>query len=241
MKFGKHPARRLLKTLPLSNYANMGALAVPAVHAWERAIDYGMLGNDEVGDCAIAGFKHLEMNWQAVANAGTPYVVTTEQTLADYSAITGYNSADPTTDQGTDLITALNWYKTKGAIAGWASVDLQNVDLVKAACYVFGGLYIGFNVPQSMADEINNGIDPTWKYLPKDKASGEGHCVSPLGYGRSGFALCSWGKIYRPPWDFWMAWVDEAFALVSPLWLKQSGVSPTGLDINGLLADLEHA
>ena len=104
MKFGKKAQRkRIRKALALSNYMNMSAMAYPAVKAWERPIAYGMLGNDAVGDCTIAGHYHLRMNMQAVANAGTPLVVTTEQALADYSAATGYNPADPSTDQGANM------------------------------------------------------------------------------------------------------------------------------------------
>ena len=233
MKFGKKPAKRLRKCCPLSSYLNMSQVAFPPVMAWERPIDYGMLGNDSVGDCTIAGHYHLRMNWHAVANAGTPLVVTTQQALDDYSAITGYNPADPSTDQGANMPDVLAYYKDK-----YATLDIQNVDQIKAAMYLFGGAFIGFNVPQSMADQLNNGYDPDWAYSASDKPSGEGHCVTPLGYGRDGLAVCSWGKIYRTSWDFWLAWVDEAYALASSEWIKALGVSPSGLDLNGLLADL---
>jgi hypothetical protein len=233
MKFGKKPAKRLRKCCPLSSYLHMNQAQYPAVKAWERPIEYLMLGNDSVGDCTVAGHYHLRMNWNAVAHAGTPLVPTTQQALADYSAITGYNPDDPNTDQGANMPDVLAFYKDK-----YATIDVQNIEQAKAALFLFGGLYIGFNVPQSMADQLNSGQDPDWSYSPNDKPSGEGHCVVPLGYGRDGLALCSWGKIYRTSWDFWLAWVDEAYCIVSQEWIKQSGTSPSGLDLNGLLADL---
>ena len=238
MKFGKKAAKRMRKALPLSNYLHMGQVAFPPVHAWERPIAYGMLGNDSVGDCTIAGIYHLRMNWQAVANAGTPYTPTTDVVLADYSSITGYNPSDPSTDQGANCGDVLNWYKANSTIAGFATLDVQNIDQVKAAIYLFGGVYIGFNVPESMVNQLNSGQDPDWSYSPTDAPSGEGHCVAPFGYGRSGLAPCSWGKIYHTSWDFWLAWVDEAYAVVSKEWIKQAGTSPSGLDLNGLIADL---
>ena len=238
MKFGKLPAKRSRKSLCLSSYLQMNKVLFPQKIAWERPIDYGLLGNDSVGDCTIAGFYHLRMNMQAVANAGTPLVVTTEQALADYSAITGYNPSDPSTDQGANCMDVLNWYRAKGVIPGYVVLDQNNIEQIKAACFTFGGAYIGFNVPQSMADQLNIGQDPDWSYSPSDKASGEGHCVTPVGYGRDGLAVLSWGKIYRTSWDFWNAWVDEAYSIVSKDWIKASGVSPTGLDLNGLLADM---
>lgn len=237
LKFGKKPAKRSRKTLFLANYLHTSAIAYPAVKAWERPIDYGMLGNDSVGDCTIAGFYHLRMNMQAVANAGTPLVVTTAEALADYSAITGYNGT-PATDNGANCIDVLNWYRQKSTIAGYVALDQGNIEQVKIGTYLFGGAYIGFNVPLSMVNQLNSGQDPDWSYSPDDTASGEGHCVTPVGYGRDGLAVISWGKVYRTSWDFWNAWVDEAFCIVSKDWIKRSGVSPTGLDLNGLLADM---
>jgi hypothetical protein len=237
MKFGKKPARRTLKTLALSNYMKASAVAFPPAMAWERPIDYGMLANDSVGDCTIAGMYHQRMNWAAVASAGSPLIVTDQEALSDYSAITGYVPGDQSTDNGAELAQVISWYKEKQVLDGSATIDLGNIDQVKAAMYNFGGLYVGIIVPQSMVDQLNSGQDPTWAFVANDKASGEGHCIYLCGYGRSGFALVSWGKIYRASWDFFSAWVDEADALVSKAWIKASGVSPSGLDLNGLLQD----
>jgi hypothetical protein len=234
-KFGKKPAKRLRKSLCLSNYLSMSAVSYPAVRAYERPIAYGMLANDTLGCCVIAGHYHLRMNWHAVATAGSPLVVTDQEVISDYSAITGYDPSSPSTDQGTDMPTALAWYKDD-----YCTLDIQNVEQVKAGMFLFGGAIIGFNVPQSMVDQLNAGVDPDWSYSPNDKPSGEGHCVVPLGYGRDGVALISWGKIYHTSWDFFLAWTDEAYCIVSPEWIKASGVSPSGLDLNGLLADASH-
>jgi hypothetical protein len=230
---GKKAPKRLRKALPLSNYLHMSAVQFPAVMAWERPISLGMLGNDMVGDCTIAGRYHLRMIQRSVAQAGNPLVVTDQQALSDYSAITGYVQGNPSTDNGAAMTDVLTWYKDH-----YVTIDTQNIDMVKAACFLFGGLYIGFAVPQSLADQLNNGQTPTFDMVPGDKPSGEGHCIDPCGYGRDGFAFASWGTYYRASWDFWTEWVDEAYALVEPDWIKASGVSPSGLDLNGLIADL---
>jgi hypothetical protein len=232
MKFGKKPAKRLRKSLALSNYLNMSAVSYPPVHAWERPIDYGMLGNDKAGDCAYAGHFHMRMNWRAVADAGNPLIVTTEQVLADYAAGTGYDPVSGANDNGAVLTDVLKQYNDK-----YVTLDVQNVEQIKAAIFIFGAVYLGFGVPQSMVDQLGHGIDPTWEFLPNDKPSGEGHCVVVFGYGRAGVPPCSWGKIYHTPWEFWLQNVDEAYAVISPEWIKHSGVSPSGLDLTGLLAD----
>jgi hypothetical protein len=243
MKFGKLAPKRSLKTLALSNYMKASAVAFPPAHAWERNIPYGMLLNDSLGDCVIAGCSHLEMAWQSVAHAGdTPFVPTDDQVTADYSAVGGYVKGDSSTDQGCNMLDAMHYGLRTGFVGrppwqSFATLDVQNVDQVKAAVYIFCGVPIGFSVPQSMVDEMNAGIEPTFKFVPNDKPSGEGHCVLIVGYGRSGIALISWGKVYRPSWDFFLQNTDEAYCVSSKDWLKASGISPTGVDIDGLVQD----
>src|SRR5690242_20855879 len=53
----------------------------PTVHAWERPISYGMMRNDQIGDCAIAAPAHMELNWGAVSHAGSPVSISDEQVV----------------------------------------------------------------------------------------------------------------------------------------------------------------
>ena len=237
MKFGKLPAVRSLKMASMSNHMNMRLVKSRPVRAWERDIVLGMLGNDRIGLCTVAAMYHLRMTQRSVARAGSPLIVTDAEAISDYSAITGYDGTEAT-DNGAVCLDVINWYKAKGIILGAASVDVQNIEMVKAVIDIFGGIYTGFTVPQSMVDELNQGIDPTFKFLSNDKPTNEGHCVNWEGYGSIGSALDSWGKVYRTVWEFWQQWVTEAYAIVTPDWIKASGVSPSGLDLNGLIEDL---
>jgi hypothetical protein len=238
-KFGKLKPKRSLEHPALSNYMKASAVPFPQVHAWERPIDYGMLGNDTVGDCTVAAAYHMIANWEEVVD-GDAYLFTTQQALATYSEITGYNPIDPSTDQGANESDILDYWTNTGidghAIIGRATLDVQNIDHVKAAIYTFGGIYIGFQVPQSIADSPDF---KHWRLLPTDSLSGSGHAVCNLGYGRAGTTCVSWGALYTMTWDFWQAYVDEAYALVSRDWLDSRGQSPAGLDLQGLLADLQ--
>jgi hypothetical protein len=241
LRFGKLAPKRSMKSVALSNFMTPVKVPFPQVHAWERPIDYGMLGNDTVGDCTIAGALHKIMNDRAVANAGLPSTFTTDQALSAYSAVTGYKEDDPSTDNGAALYDVLNYWQDAGffghKLAGRVTVDVQNIDMVKAAIFLFGGLYIGFVVPESVAN------DPLgtkhWRIVPGDKPTQEGHCVTQLGYGRAGLTNVSWGTLYTMTWDFWLQYADEAYALVTPDFIKQSGKSPTGFDLQGMLAELK--
>ena len=237
MKLGKLPARRSLKTLSLSNYMATSRVTFPPVCAWERPIAYGMLANDTVGDCTIAGAAHMVMNWQAVANAGTLLTFTDDQVLKDYSALSAYDPTNGANDNGCVELDVLNYWRDNGIcghkIDGYVAIDFQNIDMVKAACYLFGGVYMGFHVPDYIMDGRK-----TWEARTSPNYVGD-HAVPIFGYGRAGCAPCSWGDIYHMNWDFWMQNVDEAYAVVAPEFIKACGISPTGLDLNGLLNDLQ--
>ena len=241
VKLGKKAPKRLLKALPLSNYMKASAVPYPPVCSWQRDVQWGMLGNDAVGDCTIADAFHIIMAQRSVTHAGSPITFTTEQALALYSAITGYNPADPNTDQGAVETDVLNYWKDTGMlghkIAGYATVDVNNIDMVKAATYLFGGLYIGIQVPSYIMDVPAGG---SWSQQLGQSAQIEGgHAIPVIGYGRDGARIVSWGTTYTFNWQFWADFCDEAYAVVSSDWIKQSGVSPTGLDLGGLLGDLK--
>lgn len=203
-------------------------------------MDFGMLGNDTVGDCTIAAALHMQMVWAGVAHNAAVPPFTTDQAISLYSAITGYDPSNPNTDQGAVETDVLNYWQATGMVgnqvAGYVSVDITNQDMVKAATYLFGGLYIGIQVP---AYVMNVGAGGSWSYNGGDTTIEGGHAIPICGYGRQGYRIVSWGTTYTFDPTFFAENCEEAYAVVTPLWVKQSGVSPTGLDLNTLLSDLQ--
>jgi hypothetical protein len=202
---------------------------------------FGMLGNDTVGDCVIAYMLHQIMIWNSVAHAGSPVSFTTEQALATYSAITGYNPNDPSSDQGTDPDTALDWWKKNTLfghkINGYVNLDLSNIDQLKFAIYTFGGIGFSFSVPAYIMS-IPGG--QSWSQRPgADTSIQGGHQVGIMDYGRNGFRENCWDTTNTFDPDFIGSFGMAAQAVVSEDWIKQSGTSPSGLDLNDLLADLQ--
>src|SRR6185369_13523516 len=106
LKFGKKPAtytpRSMGTALVLARHLDPLGSPPPAsnnyVEAVEKATggDWGMMGNDLVGDCVIADDAHYHM--LRTANTGTIEIPTTQQVLDQYSAVTGYNPNNPATD-----------------------------------------------------------------------------------------------------------------------------------------------
>lgn len=247
MRLGKLPPQRPTGMPALGDFLDR-ATAWPTVppEGWEYAIpasSLSVLGNDEWGDCAEAGALGLA---QAQSyNAGRPLIPTTDDALALYSSLTGFNAAagpsgDNPTDQGTvltDLLTA--WQRTgieiggvTHKIAGWASVDISSAIQLRYAAYTFGGLYIGLRLPSACQTAMN------WNFGPGQDIDG-GHCVVILGEGADGVHVRSWGEMIPATWEFLSAYMDEAHVVVSEDWIiAAKEKSPTGLDLDGLVAAL---
>lgn len=235
---------RSFKLVPFSNFSKPSEIEYPEAFAWERSIAWQMLGNDTVGDCVIAKTLHQIMAWETVAHAGDPATsFTTEQAINLYSAVTGYNPADPNSDQGTDPMVMLQYWQNTGVyghkIEGGVSLDISNLAALKAAIYVFGGVEFDINVP---AYVMNVPAGGSWSNTGGDQTILGGHSILACGYGRAGCRIVSWGTTYTADWDFWSQFLIGSTAAVSTDWLKASGRTPgAGLDLQGLLAALPKA
>src|ERR1035441_3205045 len=116
MKLGKKAPRRLMSTPAFGDFLGKAA-SWPKVapRGWEYAVppaQLDVLGNDQYGDCAEAGAMHLIQ--VETANTGNPLHATLQQTLDLYSAVTGFDPNDPSTDQGTVLLSLLQYWKSTG-------------------------------------------------------------------------------------------------------------------------------
>jgi hypothetical protein len=196
-----------------------------------------MLANDLLGDCTCADVLHHRMLQASVAHAATPLTFTDQEAITLYEQF-GYVAGNPSTDNGANMLDVQNYMKANAGIAGFVTLDVGNIEQVKAALYLFGGIDIGFQVPGYIMQvpaggswsQPASGADPTIE---------GGHAVLGCGYGRSGIRVVSWGTTYTFDFSFWANYVDEAYCWVSTDWIKASGVSPTGVDLAGLLSDLQ--
>lgn len=247
-KLGKLAPKRLLKMPALGDFLGHATTwpAVPA-QGWEAAVnpaDWGMLGNDQYGDCACAGIMHLIQAQSA--SAGNPLHSTTEQTLALYSAVTGFNPKDPSTDQGTVLTDLLAYIQKHGLemfdangktvtveIAGSASLDISSIAQMRYASYIFGGSYLGIGCPNQCEDDLTN-----WNFGPGLPLAG-GHCIPRVGEGAAGGKIVSWDALIPYSNEFWTGYGDEGYIVVTKAWLNAQGKSPSGLDLDGLLAAMK--
>jgi hypothetical protein len=240
VKLGRKPAQHKAKNLQLRRYLTSRTLAAApsSVHYGQKVAKVGgtfpMYANDRLGDCTCAAAGHHIEVW--TANAQTLRVPS--ETDVERTYIPGTGNAD----DGRYLNDVLDYWRKTGIgsdrIEAYAEVDVKNLDEVKAALWIFGGLYLGVGLPVTAQQQR------TWSYVASAPASDRepyswgGHCVNATGYTRtSGMYLVTWGTLIRMTWGFFKRYVDEAFAIVTKDWIETSGVSPTGLRLDELLAD----
>jgi hypothetical protein len=181
----------------------------------------------------------------ARASAGKPIPAFTTQNALDlYSAITGYNPADPNTDQGTAWTDALAYWQATGVpipgesepdkILGWAAFDYTNPVALNQAIDLFGASLNGHQVTQSMENQFNASLP--WN-APFNGAVLGGHGTPYLGFGRLGRTLITWAARQQTDLSF-PSIMDEAYVVVTPSWLSSAQETPLGIDVDSLTADL---
>ena len=237
-KLGRLPVRHDPRTLKLKEYLTT-LPPLPAAVDWGSNVkNWQMLGNDSVGDCTCAGAGHAIETW--TANASQEFGPTTNQILEAYSAITGYNANDPSTDQGANMIDVLNYWRKVGIaghqITAYTSVNWAKQTEIMASVYLFGGCYIGVNLPQSAEEAFSNG-EP-WTDTSDTNILG-GHCVLIVGYDSGGLWICTWGRLVYASWAWLNAYTEEAYAVYSrPDWVEATGNCPPGFNDQALESDL---
>jgi hypothetical protein len=193
--------------------------------------------NDQLGCCTIAGAAHAVQVW--TTNTGQEVTLPDTSILTAYEQWDGYDPSDPSTDQGGVELDVLNDWKRSGLsshqLLAYADASVSNTLELRQAINLFGGLYIGFNVPNFVMQNPEPGT--VWDVVADDGGIDGGHAVFVAGYDASTFTFISWGQVFKMTVAFWNKYVDEAHALLSPDWLNTKG-TPNGFNLQQLQQDL---
>lgn len=239
---GRLPAQHARRHLKFSAYLAPDLPAPPPSADWLSPVPadaWGVLGNDTVGDCTCAGVAHKRIGDVYLNQKGRVLAVTTQETLALYSAITGYNPADPSTDQGAVCQDVLDYWRRNGflgeKIIAFAKIDISNETELKQAINLFGQVYAGFYFPDSAMAQFNAG--QVWDVVPGATIEG-GHCVTLGAYDETGIECVTWGRVQKLTWAFFRRYFDEAWVIVSPDMIDPAtGKDVQGFDLYALGAD----
>jgi hypothetical protein len=242
-KLGRLPADPSRPRLNLDRYTSRALIsAVPATVDYLSQVTSGwpMYGNDTLGDCTAAAAGHLEEVWSNYGQ-GRTVTVTDNAVLEFYSACSGYVPGRPDTDQGAVMQDCLKVWRTPGVggheIAAFFAVNPTNHDLIRTALYLFGGLYVGVNLPVIAQDQFEQGVP--WDVVRNDGGLDGGHCIHLGAASTTGnYAVTTWGQVQQVTPAWWGRYVEEVWAPVSAEWVR-AGLSPEGLDVATLNADFQ--
>lgn len=151
---------------------------------------YGLDGNDRWGVCVPTGKDNLHRTVSRLLT-GAQVSMTQDQIFIDYrSQNPNFNPDTGTDDNGMVIQEYLEYLVHRGDILGFASVDLNDEDEVRAATYLFLGLLVGVNLDVAQQSQTDRGL---WDYVAGSRSWG-GHCVAQVGYAPAGDKAITWNQ-----------------------------------------------
>lgn len=243
-KLGKLPAIKNSVSFRLRDYLSLSKLPTAPKSAGHKNLvtEHNMFGNDTVGDCTCADVGHTTIYWNKEADKKVD--VTTENVLALYSDITGYNPDDPSTDQGADMATVAKYQQKTGfvdakgevhKIAAYLSITPGNFEELRQSIYLFGACSIGWELPESAQTQFTDG--KPWSVVKSSQIDG-GHDTVAVDYDGDYLYVITWGKVQRVEWTFVSKYMDEGIVKFSEEML-QDGESLEGFNAAQLQTDLK--
>lgn len=210
----------------------------PTVDHLSKVTGWGTLGNDRYGDCGPAMVEHDRMLVTAyLAGAPIPPDVNAVYDLYRRSG----NPNFPRDDNGVVLADMLSQV-AKGGIGGtkclaYAKVDVTNLDEVRAAIAIFGGLHLG--VDMQIAQQAQTNAGGPWDYQPSGVWGGHavlaGLYTSDSVVRHSDVSVVTWGMVLGTTDAFWARQVAEAWVVIWPEHLG-SVAFQQGVDLAALAA-----
>jgi hypothetical protein len=201
-KLGRRPP----KNAPALRLADFLTGQVPAHPAaadhFANISEWGLWSNDTIGDCGPVSFYNLRKLVTAYA-AGVEAQPTQDDVFALYKLVNpDFDPETGTGDNGVDMQTMLELALKHevcgpGVMLGFAKVDVSNLDEVRAATSIFGGVLHGVDLETAQQAQTDAG--GPWDY----KRSGEwgGHAIlsgrytDPAGTTQDRTGVVSWGEV----------------------------------------------
>ena len=224
---GRVPSKPDARTLRMSQIRSR-LPQPPAHYAAAKVPSWPVLGNDKEPCCTCAAAAHMIHNWTAAHC--DPVLVSEQQVLATFAVVSG---GDPS---GAAMLEVLKFWRRSGIgerkLHAYVALDPHGKTDLQATIYLFGAAYIGLSFPDfAVKDAIRDaerderkGTSGPYKEwtLPAGGATGanapkasNGHCVAAIGYDADRIYFVSCGALRTMSWEFYRAYNDEAYAVLS--------------------------
>jgi hypothetical protein len=233
LKLGRLSSPKDRVTLKFNKYKTIPVVVPATIDHYSKIGDWLMFMNDTVGCCTIAALGHLIREWTN-GNA----VITDDQIIQAYSDNSGYNPATGDNDNGCDMLTVQKYAMSKG-IAGhknsaFAELDATRLQEILEGLFLFEGVDIGVNLPQSAMDQFNANLPWT---VSGDSTILGGHSICIVGFDGTWFYVVTWRKLVQVSPQWLSVYMDEAYVEISEDYFN-GNKSIEGYDFDTLKADL---
>lgn len=239
LKLGKLAPTSLPRIL-FDDYAMGKPPAPPSSVAIPRVATWGMYGNNEYGDCVMAGLVHkmLAANVEVNENDAIP---STQQTVTQYFKLTGGQ------DTGLNIATTYEIWRREGLfpfknkIKAWSPVSYGSILAMHRAIAFFGGLTLGIQLPQSAMSQFGTGPNTPWTVVKGSPILG-GHDLEAVAYDAQYIYCVTWAAVVPVTYPFLATYADEAEVVIMQADVEagHGPASPVAYDIKALQADLGH-
>lgn len=235
--------------MQLASYMNLTAV-LPTIptkvgHANLLPADIGMLANDSLGDCVIAGAYHETEYWLTTAKRPVPKI-TDAQAIKTYSTVTGYIPGHPETDQGTDMSVMASFRRKTGIkdaaggvhkIGAYLALQPGNINELRAAIYLFGIVGVGVNFPSFWMDNFDAGLG--WSYRAGAAFEGGHYIPAYASASKTGtITIGTWGRPWRMSAAAYKHYNDESYVYLSEEFINGAGKTIDGFNLVQLQNDL---
>jgi hypothetical protein len=240
VKLGKQTAHHDSRVPMLSKYTASLPAPPPATSYDSKITNLGMMLNNTLGDCTCAAVGHCVQQW--TAEAQKKQVIIPDPDIEKLYEIVGhYDPSNPKSDRGAVEINVLNYWLANpfvgNKLSAFCALEPQNLEAVKDAVFIFGNCYIGLQMPLSAQQQTVWTVPPGGATGQGAPGSWGGHAVPIVAYDARGLTCITWGQLLRMTWQFWNAYCDEAYGLLSQDWVD-AGKTPAGFDWKQLVTDM---
>src|SRR5580692_5453945 len=150
---------------------------------------------------------------------------------------------------GPNMLDVLKYWRKTGIggdkITAFAQLEPKNGIQARDAVNLFGNCYIGVALPNFAVAPGTDFLQTPWVVPPQGPVGNaapnpqNGHCIPAVGYDARNLYVVTWGALKSMSWQFYDAYMDEAFAVLSGDWINTKvGTSPSGFNMAALQKDL---
>ena len=227
LKLGKLPVKFDERTLRLENFLDVPKLPplTETTDWFAMTSSFNMGGNDKVGNCVRVGAAHMKQTW--TANAGREIITPDKQLVDEYFMLTGNE------DSGLVMLDFLKYWRKTGfsngedKIGAFAAIDPRNLTSWRYGNFLFGGIFGGFELPQSAMDQFDRG--ETFEVVQGSDIVG-GHCMNGGIATPRLISLGTWAQKHWATLQWIGQYCSEAYVIISLDWFDKDHQAPSGFN-----------